>query len=97
MTIKGFELVKLGDKVFISEPYNLWKPRNAGPNDKPNKFSYVWFNGEQGKKLQGQIMQMSKDEFRRRASAPAPQPEQNAWDDDVFGGGSSSSDDGLPF
>jgi hypothetical protein len=78
MTIKGFELVKVGDKVFVSEPYNLWKPKND-PNADLQRFSYVWFNGDKGKRLQGEIANIAKDEYRRRSQAPR-QEEQNAWD-----------------
>lgn len=106
MTIKGFELVKAGDQVFISAPYNLWKPKDANPQDKPQKFTYVWFNDDKGKKLEEMISQMAKEEYRRRNSAPPPQPEQNAWagGDDMFGGGGGNQGggnqgggDGLPF
>ena len=93
LTIKGFELVQVGDKVFVSEPYNLWKPKE--PNAELKRFTYVFFNGEKGQSLKDMISNSAKDEYRRRNQAP--QQDQNAWGqqpEDILGG---DGDDGLPF
>jgi len=87
ITIKGYELVRWNDgNVNISEPYNLYTPRGES---KPKRFTYIFYNGDRGKKIQEQIDQMAKAEYQRRAAAPAPQQS--------FGGGLEEAEDEFPF
>ena len=68
MTVKGYELVKWDDgNVAIGEPYNLFTPRGE---DKPKRFTYVFYNGDRGKAMQAQIFDAAREEFQRRNSAP---------------------------
>lgn len=92
MTVKGYELVKWDDgNVNVSEPYNLFTPRGE---NKPKRFTYVFYNGDRGKKMQEQIIEMAKEEYKRRNSAPKEEEE-------FFGGGGRQSDnlfdDDIPF
>ena len=109
MTIKGFELVRVGDTTFVSEPYNLYTPQGES---KPKRFTYVFFNGEKGTAVKEKIVAMVKEEYARRSSAPqqpryennpgygasAPPPYQPpAQAPQAPDAWLNNDDDGLPF
>jgi len=89
MAVKGFELVRVGDSVFVSEPYNLYTPKGES---QPKRFTYVFFNGEKGKAMQKEISDAAKDEYSRRNGAGGQDQYQNQ-----YGGGYQQPNQGGQY
>lgn len=68
MTIKGFELIRVGDKTFVAEPSNSFK----GTDGNWKTFKYVAYAGSKGEELQKQIHSLASEEMSRRGTQPPP-------------------------
>jgi hypothetical protein len=65
IALNGFELVRTGEGVtFISEPHRRYQTQSG----EWKRFSYVWFNQGKGEQIRGEILELAKAEFERRAN-----------------------------
>jgi hypothetical protein len=71
ISIKGCTLVKLdGTQLFVSFPHNRFK----GDDGKWKTFRYIGLNGDRGNKLNEEILNLAKEEYKRRAAASQARP-----------------------
>jgi len=80
MTIRGYEIVQLEDRTFISEPNNAYKNKEGSWT----RFNFVLYNGPKGEQIQENIKELAFDELRRRQPAASqPKAQTTGYDDDL--------------